>query len=142
MAIIGFSFSKLTAEHKKTVKTGVKINTNIKIDSVAKTKLAFDDKRTAIKSTFTYSVVYDPEVGSIDISGEVLSMHEKKDADLLLAGWEKDKSLPPAAMNMFLSHIMQKSSMQALIVSKDVGLPSPIPLPKLRKPTAKKAVKK
>lgn len=132
MTIVGFNFSKLFAQQKKAAKGNLKIGTNVKIESVVKTNLAIGKDRATVKLSFTYNVVYDPDIGNLELQGDVLFMQEAKVIEELLTEWEKKKSLPKKFSSAIVTQIMQKCTIQALIMTKDIGLPPPIPLPKVR----------
>ncbi len=132
MTIVGFNFSKLFAQQKKATKGNLKISTNVKIESVDKTNLAIGKERSTVKISFTYNVMYDPDVGSLELQGDVLFMQEAKIIDELLNDWEKQKSLSKKFSSAIVTQIMQKCTIQALVMTKDIGLPPPIPLPKVR----------
>lgn len=132
MTIIGFNFSKLLAQQKKAAKGSVKIGTNVKLDAVEKTNLLFDKDKAALKAMFTYKVTYDPDIGTIEFQGDILFMQEAKVIDTLVAEWDKKKALPKKFSTALINAIMQKCIIQALIMSKDIGLPPPMPLPKVK----------
>lgn len=135
MTIIGFNFSKMLAQQKKAAKGNLKIGTNVKIDGLEKTSLVFDKERMALKLNFTYNVRYDPDIGGVELQGDILFLQEKKVAEGLLAEWEKKKALPKKVSSGLVNAIMQKCVVQALILTKDIGLPSPLPLPKVKEMT-------
>ena len=135
MTIIGFNFSKMLAQQKKAAKGSLKIGTNVKIDSLEKTSLVFDKERTALKLGFSYQVKYDPDIGGVDLQGDILFLQENKVAETLLAEWAKKKALPKNVSSSLVNAIMQKCVVQALILTKDIGLPSPLPLPKVKETT-------
>lgn len=137
MTIIGFNFSKLHAEQLKPHKKGIKISTNIKIDDLAKTKLSFDKEKGALKASFAYEVNYS-DVGTIVLAGDVLVMQEIKIIDSILEEWKEKKTIPKALSTALMTHIMNKCAVQAIIMAKDIGLPSPIPMPRFKSPTQTK----
>lgn len=135
MTIIGFNFSKLHAEQLKPHKKGIKISTNIKIDNLSKTKLSFDKTKGAVKASFSYEVQYG-DVGTILLAGDVLEMQEIKVIDSILEEWKEKKTIPKALSTALMTQIMNKSAVQAIILAKDIGLPSPIPMPKFKSKAA------
>lgn len=135
MTIIGFNFSKLLAQQKKAAKGSLKIGTNVKLDAVEKTNLAFDKDKAALKATFTYKVTYDPDIGTIEFQGDILFLEAAKIIETLLQEWNKKKELPKKFSTALINAIMQKCIIQALIMSKDIGLPPPMPLPKIKAQT-------
>ncbi len=134
MTIVGFNFSKIHAEHKKAAKGDLKIGTNIRFDGVDQTKLAFDNERAAVKVTFTYGVSYEPAIGVIQLQGDVLFMQEKKVIDVIIKGWEEKKALPKKISTALVNAIMQKCTIQSIIMARDIGLPPPMPMPKVKAP--------
>ena len=141
MTIIGFTFSEIQAKQQKPPKGSIRINNNIKIVNLEKTSLNFDEKKIALKVDFKYTVDYQPEIGFIKFGGEILLLEDSKLADNLVKQWDEKKSLPPDFSEAIMSHLMQKCSVEAILLSKDVGLPSPIPLPKFKKPRVVKKKK-
>ena len=135
MTIIGFNFSKLLAQQKRAAKGSVKIGTNVKLDAVEKTNMAFDKDKAALKAAFTYKVSYDPDIGTIEFQGDILFLQETKVIDSLVQEWSKKKALPKKFSTALINAIMQKCTIQALIMSKDIGLPPPMPLPKIKSQT-------
>ena len=59
-------------------------------------------------------------------------MEESKKIKELLDGWKKGKKLPKEIMPSILNTVMNKANIQALILSEQINLPPPIPLPKLK----------
>jgi len=132
MTIIGFNFTKIVAEKKELIKGKININNNISIKTVEEKKLSLsNEKQKVLSFTFEFIAKYDPNVGSISFTGNVLSMDDSKKSKEILDGWKKDKKLPKEVMPIILNTIMSKCNIQALILSEQINLPPPIPLPKL-----------
>lgn len=132
MTVVGFNFSRIHAQQKKAVKGDVKIGTNVKIDNVQKTNMVFDQTRSTIKVSFTYSVTYSPEVAEIQLQGDILFMQEQKLIDAVLKEWDEKKKVSARLSGILMNAIMQKSTIQAIVLSRDLGLPAPVPLPKVQ----------
>ncbi|MCH8003821.1 MAG: hypothetical protein IH934_04260 [Nanoarchaeota archaeon] len=132
MTIIGFNFTKIEAEKKELIKGKININNNLAIKNVEEKKLSLsNEKQKVLSFTFEFTAKYDPNVGSISFTGNVLSMDDSKKVKEILDGWKKDKKLPKEFMPNILNTIMSKCNIQALILSEQINLPPPIPLPKL-----------
>ena len=131
--IVGFGFTKLSAEKGETAKGKIDINNNVSIKDVIEDNLSLGkDKQNVIKFIFEFTSKYEPNVGSILFEGELLYMEEPKKAKELLSAWKKDKKLPKEIMGGLLNTILTKCNVQALILSQEVNLPPPIPLPKVQ----------
>ena len=133
MTIVGINFTKIEAEKKEGVKGKININNNVSINNVGEKSLSItDEKQKVIAFTFEFTSKYDPDLGFIKIVGDVLHMDSASKAKEILDGWKKDKRLPKEVTTNILNAVLDKCNIQALVLSEQVNLPSPIPLPKLQ----------
>ncbi len=144
MAIIGFNFTRMLIERKAPVKGKISIKNNVAIKNVEKKEFTFGkNKQTGLRFVFEFVCEYDPKIADITLEGEVIDIQDDKRCDTILAEWKKTKKLEPAMMSNILNQVLSKANIQALILSKDMGLPPPIPMPKVNvkaggEPTPKK----
>ena len=137
MTIVGFNFTKIEAEKKDLIKGKININNNVSINKVEEKDLSLgNQKQKVLKFTFEFLAKYDPDAGAIILTGDVLFMDDTKKIKEILDGWKKDKKLPKEIMPNILNTIMSKCNIQALILSEQINLPPPIPLPKLQQAQA------
>jgi len=133
MTIVGFNFTKIEAEKKDVIKGKINVNNNVAIKDVKEKKISLaNDKQKVLSFTFEFIAKYDPDIGLIKFVGDVLLMEETKKAKELLDGWKKDKKMPKEIMPVILNTVLNKCNIQALILSEQINLPPPIPLPKLQ----------
>jgi len=132
MTIVGFNFTKIVAEKKKPVKGKVSVENNVAIKNVEEAKLAFDPKKAALRFEFLYVSKYEPEIGNIELAGEIIFLIDQKEAAKVMKSWKKDKKVPPNILQPIMNNILNKSNVQAIVVSKDLNLPAPIPMPKMK----------
>ena len=132
--IVGFGFTKLSAEKGELAKGKIDINNNVSIKDIKEDDFSFgkDKKQNVLRFIFEFTSKYEPNVGNILFEGELLYMEEPKMAKEILADWKKDKRLSKDLMAGLLNTILTKCNVQALILSQQVNLPSPIPLPKVQ----------
>ena len=132
--IVGFGFTKLSAEKGETAKGKIDINNNVSIKDIKEDdfSLGKDKKQNVLRFIFEFTSKYEPNVGNILFEGELLYMEEPKKAKEILADWKKDKKMPKELMAGLLNAILTKCNVQALIISQQVNLPPPIPLPKVQ----------
>ena len=95
-----------------------------------KSAVAGEDAQVT-KIDFEFSIEYDPNVGSMKLAGSLAYLAKKAEAENIVKMWTDSKSLPEGVTRIVMKHIMEKSMIQAIIMSRDVLLPSPVPLPKL-----------
>lgn len=133
MVIIGFSFTKMNVERKKQVGGKISISNNVSMKDVEEHKLAVGSgKESALRFTFEFNSKYNPEIGLIDLTGEVIYMAEEKQVKDIMKNWKKDKKIPKDIMSNILNNVLAKCNIQALILSQYMNLPPPIPLPKVQ----------
>lgn len=131
--IVGFGFTKLSAEKKEAAKGKIDINNNVSIKDIKEDSFSFgSNKQNVIKFIFEFTSKYEPSVGSILFEGELLYMEDPKKTKEILASWKKDKKVPKELMAGLLNTILTKCNVQALILSQEINLPPPIPMPKVQ----------
>ena len=133
MTIVGFDFTKIDAEKKAPIKGKISINNNVAIKNVEEQNLHLgNEKQNAIKFQFEFTSKYDPGIGAITLGGDIIFMGDPKKVKEILDGWKKDKKLPKDISANILNNVLTRCNVQALILSRDLNLPSPIPLPKVQ----------
>ena len=131
--IVGFGFTKLSAEKKEAAKGKIDINNNVSIKDIKEDSFSFgSNKQNVIKFIFEFTSKYEPSVGNILFEGELLYMEDPKNTKEILSSWKKDKKIPKEIMGGLLNTILTKCNVQALILSQEVNLPPPIPMPKVQ----------
>jgi hypothetical protein len=134
MTIIGFNFTKINAERKKPFDGQIKVQNSVKIDDVKESALTVGDKKQkTLVFEFSYISTYQPEIGSIELRGILIYMTEQKKVEEIAKNWKaKGKKLPEDVMAPVINTILNKCSITALQMSKEVSLPPQIDLPKIK----------
>ena len=127
MPIYSVSFKRLTAEKKKPLKGEINARTNIQMIDLEKA-----DPRT-IRIGFLYQTEYDPEVGIIEIAGDMYYSEEEQEIDKIEKYWKENNKLEEELSIKVLNKLFAKCSPQAVILTNDIGLPVPFNLPKFTK---------
>jgi hypothetical protein len=132
MAITAFHYKKITAENNTAPKNKVTVNNKTILTDVKEAKLSIgNSKQKAIEFSFDYSSVYEPEAGSILIQGALLYVGSDTKVKETMEMWKKEKKLPPDVLQEVYNPILEKCSIEALLLSKEMLLPPQIPLPKM-----------
>jgi len=132
MVVVGFNFTKINVERKNPLKGKVKITNNIAIKKVEIKDLALGKaKQQGLKFTFEFVTKYEPSFGEINLVGDILYMDQEKKIKEVTDSWKKNKSVPKDVMAQILNNILNKCNIQALILSQQINMPAPIPLPKV-----------
>ena len=128
--MVGFSFTKINAEKKSVVNQAVNIESNAGVTNVIELP-SIDPKKSLLKFEFDFVVKYEPGAGRIDLSGEIIEIYDKEFGAKVVEHWAKDKKLHAEVMQEVFNNLLAKSNMEAIILSKDMGLPSPIQMPRV-----------
>ena len=88
-----------------------------------------NNKKTEVSLLF--KVYPNPKISEILFEGNVLDLRDDKTVDEIFKGWSKDKKLPDSFTEPIVNTILNRCNVQALIMSKELNLPPPIPMPKV-----------
>lgn len=130
MPIIGFKFESMEAKRNKAATGGeIKINSMPRITSVKEVNIPTLSKK-ALGLGFDFVTRYDPQIGEIKISGEVLYLSDKNAQ--ILKKW-RDKKILPEDMNVeVLNHLFRQCLLKISNLADDLQLPPPIQLPRVK----------
>jgi hypothetical protein len=138
MAMIGFNYTKLLVERFDAQAGKIAVANNISIKDVTEHNITLDtsDKKS-VQISFVFELKYNPAVGRIVIEGNILLLLDVKVAENHLKVWKDKKSLPDESFEQIMQSIFSKCQIQSIVMARDLGLPSPVPLPKIRMEDAK-----
>ena len=132
MTIVKVNLHKVNAERSLDSKGGqIKINNNVSIKNLEQMDFGVPGKK-GLKFTFNFLCNYEPNLGKIDVEGQVVYVGEEKLVNEIKEGWDKDKKIPPAITQEVVNAALHKGNIQAIKISEEVNLPSPLPLPKIQ----------
>ena len=133
LGIIGFNISKIEAERSPEIKGKISINNNVRVTEVETAELFLGKSNQAgIRFRFEYISSYEPKVGKIVLKGDLVAVEEDVKVKEIVDGWKKNKKLSPDVMAQVMNSLLGKCSIQAILLSREVSLPSPIQLPKVQ----------
>ena len=132
MTVIGFHFTKMVAEKKKSTVGKINVSNNIILTSVKEAKINMgSSKQKGIEFSFEYTSKYEPEIASINLQGAVVFIGSDAKVKETLKKWEKDKVLLPDVLEEVYNNLLSKCHVQALILGRDMQLPPHLPMPKV-----------
>jgi hypothetical protein len=132
MTVVGFNFTKINVERKQVPRGKIGIKNNINIKDITETDLSLGkSKETGLIFKFEFKSVYEPDVADITFTGEILYLTEAKKIKEVLDRWKKEKKVDGVVLGEVLNSALTKCNIQALILSQELNLPSPIPMPKI-----------
>ncbi len=133
MAIAGFNFSRILVERKSYPKEKVNISSNVNINDIKEVDVGISSKgQKSLKFSFEFTVGYDSDIGSVSLMGELTYIDSEDKIKKILDGWNKDKRAPKEVMTEVLNTILARSNVEAIFLTREVNLPPPIPLPRVR----------
>ncbi|MBT4805015.1 hypothetical protein HON71_02490 [Candidatus Woesearchaeota archaeon] len=137
MTIVKINLHKVHAERDLDAKGGqIKINNNVSVKNVEEMSFAVEGKK-GLKFTFSFNCNYEPNLGKIDVEGQVLFVEDEAKIKEIKDTWDKDKKIPMDIMEQVVNAALHKGNIQAIKISEEVSLPSPLPLPKVQAGSAK-----
>jgi hypothetical protein len=150
MQVIGFNFTKISAEHFPKFEGKSQINTNIEFLDLEEEKLSLLKDSEAVKIIFQYSITHSqvkdkdkkedkkkdqPEnmnkKGEIIIEGNIVLSATKEEMKDVQKSWKK-KELPSAFKVPLFNIILRKCSSKALDLEDQINLPLHLPFPQLK----------
>ncbi|MBR9702805.1 hypothetical protein GOV10_02100 [Candidatus Woesearchaeota archaeon] len=140
MAIIGFNFTKIGAQRYVSTTQKVQVTNNVSVTNITESKMGGDTERKTVRLSFRFDTIYEPKTARMQMEGDVLLLLATKEADSLVKGW-KDKKVPTTSMLGAMNHVLERCNVQAIILARDLGLPSPVPMPKVDMKNMKAPVK-
>ena len=130
MTTVGFKFNKMSAEKKNVSEQNIRIENNVGIINVEESSV-LDPKKSLLRFDFVFTCKYEPGLGNIELSGELVEMFEKDLSTKVLESWKNEKRLHQEIMAKILNSVLTRANIEAIIISRELGLPSPIAMPKV-----------
>lgn len=132
MPVVGLSFDKILVEKHSAVKGKVTVNNNVAIQDVEQSDVAIGaSKQSALKFRFEFTANYEPKIATMILNGTLTFFETPEKAADIVKTWKKDKNVPKDVMGSVLNTILARSNVEAMVLSREVNLPPPIPLPKV-----------
>ncbi len=140
MQIIGFNFTKISAEKTPSFKVGSSINTDIEFTNIEEEKVSLlKDGSEALSASFRFTVSYaeqkekqekSAKEGELIFEGKIILSATKDEAKDLMKNW-KNKELPNNFKMPIFNFLLKKCAPRALELEEELNLPSHIPIPQL-----------
>ena len=132
MTLVGFHYTKISAEKKKAITGKVNASNNLVLDKVQEAKLSGSASQKGIEFTFKFMVVFEPGIGTVELQGKVVYMGTPAKVKESLDKWTKDKNLSPEILEEVYNSLLHRCNIEALLLSKEMQMPSHLPMPKVK----------
>ena len=130
MTVIGVRFRSLEARREKAqASPQIKVNSVPKITGVRETSAPMF-KEKALSVDFDFVTEYDPNIGSIRMSGEVI--YASEGSTQIVKKWKSKKELPEDMRVQILNHLFRACLLKIAILADDLQLPPPMAIPRVK----------
>ena len=131
MMIVGDKITKVDAKRGK-LKRGIKIETKPEITKISSEEIfAAGEKKEGALVDFNFNISYGKS-GHINLEGSLFITGEEKELKLLQKEWKKDKKINDNVFPVLLNRIFEIGLITAIPLSKTLGLPAPLQLPRVQ----------
>ncbi len=131
MPLVGLRMDKIEASRNNQVKIEgpVRIGTSPRILSLSESQVnSGTGKLNVLEVSFEYFTNYDPAMGNIRIDGVAMYQESEEARKKILSEWKSDNKLPAEFSNELIRQITQRSMLITMMLARELGLPSPLPL--------------
>lgn len=133
MKLLGFNFTKISGERYSTELKDLKINTKVDITDITEAKSEFLNKNESFLTIqFEFLLDYSPKFAKVLLEGSILVSLDSKTGKEALESWKDKKVLDSLGLS-FINAIIRKSTLRALEIEEELGLPLHMQLPSIRK---------
>lgn len=121
---IELKYKNVEARRFSPIVGQINVNNNSTLTAVSR----IDNK---LSVNFVFSSNYEPNIGVVRIEGEIIISDSKENVDRAIVEWERSgkKNLPTDMAEKVHNAILTNCMVEAVILSREVQLPAPIPTP-------------
>jgi len=133
MPILGVNVKEISFEKKDVLPTGPQIQVNLtpKIEEIREAQISTPTGNIrGIEVLFTYELKYNPEIASGKVSGGLFYLpinHDQMEG--ILKTWREEKRVDPMVFTEIVNFLTHELAPTLMLISKQMGLPYPFPLP-------------
>ena len=130
MPVVGIKFRAFEGKREQgKVTPQIKVNSVPKITGAKEEDLPMLGKK-ALSVDFEFVTVYDPDIGTIKMFGEVYYVTD--DNKKVLKAWKDKKDLPENIRVDILNHLFRACLLKIANMADDLQLPPPMAIPRVK----------
>jgi hypothetical protein len=129
MSIVAFNFTRIAGERTAARVGKYSIRNETNIVDVKEVPLG---KQKALLFVFKNNIAYEPGVGKIELSGDIVILAPDADITKNVELFAKTKRVETRYTELVYNTVLARSTVQALIIARDVGLPAPVAMPRVK----------
>ncbi|MHA1712868.1 MAG: hypothetical protein ACTSW4_02320 [Candidatus Ranarchaeia archaeon] len=126
-------------EGQRTIQPGEKISRlfgfqhNNRVTNVSTVSYPPAGKKVnVLKLDFVFTTTYNPPIASIILGGHVLYSSSSVNPEEIVTHWRKTNNLPEEVAKEIIGNIIPRGIQKATVISDQLNIPPPIPLPQAR----------
>lgn len=130
MPIVGIHYTKMSSERKTDViekMPRATVNNNLSITAIQKETTPHGEM---LRITFKYQCIYNPPVGYVELDG--VALYTGQDVTNYHGEYVNPAQIPQSTMGEILTAITNSTVVKATILTDQVRIPPPVPLPNIK----------
>ncbi len=130
MPVIGFTLTSISASLEELKESGsaeITVNSTPRIDSIEKKDIQMPGMDNVVSVKFTFRTVYEPKIGDITVSGDIL--YQGSDAKAIVKQWKDKKTIDSQLYLEVTNTILRKCLVKAVMLADELRLPQPVSFP-------------
>jgi hypothetical protein len=128
MSVIAFNFTKIAGERKSGPANKLSINNKTQLVDVREAPIG---SQKALLFAFSHVTKYEPGFATMTLEGEVIVLSNEKEVQETLAQYKKNKTFGPELTQKVFNAILNRTSIESIILAKDLNLPTPFKMPRV-----------
>ena len=146
MNVIGFNFTKISAEKVPDFIVGSALNTDIQFTNMKEEKISIlKEDSSALGISFRFAISYsdkkeqkgkDEKESEMIFEGKITLSVAKGEPKDIIGKWE-NKALPNSFKVPLFNLILKRCAPKAMVLEEELNLPSHIPIPQIHPQQAK-----
>ena len=124
-------FNSMDVRKPDTFNPRVKIQNNVNINKIDAISIKMGkDAQEGFRIGFDYTTLYGDQGAHIKLAGNVVYIPDSDETKKSVAEWKKSNKINSKILKSVLDHILHKSTIESLLLSKEMQMPAPIDLPR------------
>lgn len=131
MKLVGFNYTRMSAERALKWQPLKKINANIQFTDMQREEAA-EIKEQLLRIGFSYTIEYEPKNATILLEGIVMVAGNDTFVKESLKQWSKKKGMDPTLQDLLIQSIWRKTNLKAFQLEDELNIMPHLQLPQVK----------
>lgn len=131
MKILGFNYTKISAERLEKLEKTEKVSQKLNFTNVDKEDSQLMKDSSILRVTFSYELIYEPNNVKILLEGFIFVHSDVETVKKAIQSWKKKKEVPEEIHFAILRTTLNKCGLKALNLEEELGIPPHMKLVKV-----------